>query len=92
MKSIVLLFLGALFVINIFFRVRLMKIFKQIKTHQLQISMSDLLVNNKFNHLVNSRYPEHADLLNNYRRSMFTGLMLMIIVVVALTLFIILRS
>ena len=91
MKATILLLLGALFVINLFFRVRMMKLFKQVKEHQLRIEFGDLLYGNKFNTLINNTYPEHADLLNKYRQSMMTGLGLIILVVAGLLIFLILK-
>lgn len=79
-KTAILIFLGCLFGVNIFFRVKLMKLFRQIKTHQLQIELSDLLSTEKFRLLIDQKYPEHAELLNKYRNSMGMGLILIVLV------------
>ncbi len=91
MKAIMLIFLGGLFVINVFFRIRLMKLFKEIKKHQLRIELRQLLNKNKFSDLVEVTYPDHAELLNNYRQSMITGLALIILVVLAMFTYLILK-
>ena len=89
MKFTILLFLGALFVINVFFRVRLMKLLNQIKKHQLQIEIKDLVNSDRFVNLIQNKYPEHAELLTKYRESMMVGLGLVILVVLGLTIYIV---
>ena len=91
MKSIVLLFLGALFVINVFFRVKLMKLMNEIKKHQLRIEIKDLTNKVRFSNLIENTYPEHQELLIKYRQSMMTGLILIIIVVLGLFIYLMLR-
>lgn len=78
MKPIILLFLGGLFVINIFFRIRLMKLLNEIKKHQIRIEVKDMISNNQFMNLIENTYPEHADLLIQYRKAMTTGLLLIV--------------
>lgn len=87
MKQPLLLILGILFVINVFFRIRVMKLMNQIKQHQLRIEMKDLLSSARFDHLTSEVYPEHADLLKNYRNSMLAGLGLIVAVVFAFVIY-----
>lgn len=92
MKQSILVFLGVLFVINVFFRVRIMKLMKEIKKHQIRLEISDLLNQNKFNHLIQTTYPQHADLIKKYRSSMALGLILVVVVVASLVGFILLHE
>ena len=91
MKSTILVFLGILFAINVFFRVRLMKLLNEIKKYQLRIEIKDLVSNDRFDTLINQTYPDHAELLSKYRQSMILGLALVILVVLGLIAYLTLR-
>lgn len=92
MKQPLLLILGVLFVINIFFRVRVMKLMKQIKEHELLIQPQDFLSNARFYNLTNNVYPDHAELLVKYRNAMMAGLGLIVAVVVAFVLYFLIQA
>ena len=91
MRQTVLVFLGVLFLINLFFRMRIMKLMTEIKKHQLRIELPDLLNTHRFKTLTQKTYPSHAELLTKYRRSMMMGIILIIIVVISLTAYILIR-
>ena len=64
-----------------------MKLFRQIKIYQLQIELGDIFRSDRFQSLIENKYPEHAVLLKKYRDSMIMGLILIILVVSGLILY-----
>lgn len=83
-RQFILLCLGLLFVINLFFRVRLMKIIKEIKREEIYFDTGEILSTRRFQALITNRYPQYADLLKRYRQSMLFGLVLIVIVVITM--------
>jgi hypothetical protein len=68
-----------------------MKLFKQVKEHELRIEFNDLVKHNNFQTLITETYPDHAALLIKYRQSMMTGLGLIILVVLGLLAFLMMK-
>ena len=90
-RQTILIFLGVLFVINLFFRARIMMLMRQIKAHNIRLGIGDLISNEKFDDLVHRRYPEHAELITRYRKTMMMGIGLIILVVVAMLLYVLMN-
>ncbi len=84
MKTIVFLLLGLLFGINIFIRKKLFDLNKIIHSNNISLSLGDLFHTKSFNDLIQNRYPDHADQLRTYRRTMIFGLGCIVLVVGAL--------
>ncbi len=75
---VIYLFLGMLFVLNLFLRVRLMKLQKPIQENKILLGWKQVASKAKAQELIDAKYPEHEALIHNYTGIMRQGIYLLI--------------
>ena len=68
-----------------------MKLMTEIKKHNIRVRISDLTNNANFKTLIETSYPEHAELLTKYRSAMMTGILLIVVVVLGLAIYVLIN-
>ncbi len=63
----------------------------ELKKHNLRIEIRDFLSSDNFKELINNKYPNHAELLIKYRKSMLLSIVLIVLVVSGLAAYLIMR-
>ncbi len=81
---VIYLFLGMLFVVNLFLRVRLMKLHKPIRQNQILINWKQVISKSKAQDLIDNNYPEHEELIHNYTGLMRQGIYVLITLFIGL--------
>ncbi|MBP8725639.1 MAG: hypothetical protein KBF37_06370 [Saprospiraceae bacterium] len=71
---------------NIYIRVKTFKLYRQLLERRIQFGLADLLSNRRWLDIL-KLYPEHASLLNHFRRHMLmTGILFLLVVVAVIVL------